>query len=179
MLRAHGRLTGRPFALYERRAYASADDPPARILLRRQVVDDVGDQLRRLQHNTFKYFWKETNPRNGLIKDNTAADDLPASIAGVGLALACYPIGVEHGYVSRPQAIQRTLATLRFFRDAPQGPVRDATGHRGFFYHFLDVESGRRAWRSELSTIDTAILIAGALTAAAYSPVTTSRQERS
>jgi len=130
--------------------------------------DDVGDELRRLQRHTFNYFWKETNPRNGLIGDNTVADDVPASIAGVGLALACYPVGVEHGYVSRPQAIERTLATLRFFRDAPQGSMRDATGHRGFFYHFLDVESGRRAWRSELSTIDTAILIAGALTAAAY-----------
>ena len=131
-------------------------------------MGDVNDQLQRLQHNTFTYFWKETNPRNGLIADNTAADDVPASIAGVGFALACYPIGVERGFVTRRQAIERTLATLRFLRDAPQGTSRDATGHRGFFYHFLDVESGKRAWRCELSTIDTAILIAGALTAAVY-----------
>ena len=124
--------------------------------------------LRRLQRNTVRYFWKETNPRNGLIADNTAGDDIPASIAGVGFALASYPVAVAHSYVSRQRAVDRTLATLRFFWNAPQGPKPDAAGHRGFFYHFLDVETGRRAWQCELSTIDTAILIAGALTAAEY-----------
>ena len=128
----------------------------------------MSDHLLTLQRNTFKYFWQETNPRNGLIADNTAADNVPASIAGVGFALASYPVAVERSYVSRRQAIDRTLTTLRFFSRAPQGPMPDATGHRGFFYHFLDVASGRRAWRCELSTIDTTILIAGALTAAAY-----------
>ena len=93
---------------------------------------------------------------------------MPASIAGVGLALASYPVAVERSFVSRAKAVDRTLATLRFLWNAPQGPMTDATGHRGFFYHFLDVTTGRRAWRSELSTMDTAILIAGALTAAAY-----------
>ena len=135
---------------------------------RPRATEDSGHHLRRLQRDTFRYFWKETNPRNGLIADNTAAEDMPASIAGVGFALACYPIAVERSFVTRRQAIERTLATLRFFRDAPHGSMPDATGHRGFFYHFLDVESGTRAWRSELSTIDTSILIAGALTAAAY-----------
>ena len=86
----------------------------------------------------------------------------------MGLALASYPVAVERSFVSRAQAVERTLATLRFFWNAPQGPMPDATGHRGFFYHFLDVTTGRRAWRCELSTIDTTILIAGALTAAAY-----------
>ena len=62
----------------------------------------------------------------------------------------------------------RALATLRFFLDSPHGPERDATGYRGFYYHFLDVRTGRRAWRSELSTIDTSIFLAGALTSAAY-----------
>ena len=128
----------------------------------------MSDHLLTLQRNTFKYFWQETNPRNGLIADNTAADNVPASIAGVGFALASYPVAVERSYVSRRQAIDRTLTTLRFFSSAPQGPMPDATGHRGFFYHFLGVASGRRAWRCELSTIDTTILIAGALTAAAY-----------
>jgi hypothetical protein len=134
----------------------------------RTVTDDVDDHLRTLQRSTFRYFWEETNPRNGLIADNTAAAGVPASIAGVGFALASYPVAVERAYVSRRQAIDRTLATLRFFSDAPHGSMPDATGHRGFFYHFLDVESGRRAWQCELSTIDTTILIAGALTAAAY-----------
>ena len=126
------------------------------------------DQLFTLQRNTFQYFWDETNPENGLIPDNTSAGDVPASIAGVGLALSTYPVAAEHSFVSRTQAVERTLATLRFFWNAPQGPMVDATGHRGFFYHFLDVSTGRRVWRSELSTIDTAILIAGALSAAAY-----------
>jgi hypothetical protein len=128
-----------------------------------------GDEdLRTLQRNTFRYFWQETNPSNGLIPDNTSADDIPASIAGVGLALSSYPVAVERSFVTRAQAVERTLATLRFFWNAPHGPMPDATGYRGFFYHFLDVTTGWRAWRSELSTIDTTILIAGALTAAAY-----------
>jgi hypothetical protein len=124
--------------------------------------------LDKLQRDTFRYFWHETNPDNGLIADNTAADDLPASIAGVGFALASYPVAVDRRLVRRRAAVRRTLTTLRFFWNAPQGPARDATGHRGFFYHFLDVRTGRRAWRCELSTIDTTILVAGALTAAAY-----------
>jgi hypothetical protein len=125
-------------------------------------------QLHTLQKNTFRYFWEETNPANGLIADNTAAEHTPASIAGVGFALASYPVAVERSFVSRRDAVARTLTTLRFFWNAPHGPEPDATGHRGFFYHFLDVKTGRRAWRSELSTIDTAILIAGALSAAMY-----------
>jgi hypothetical protein len=126
------------------------------------------DDLHTLEKNTFRYFWDEANSDNGLIADNTASAGVPASIAGVGLALACYPVGVERTWVTRAQAAQRALATLRFLWKAPQGPMPEATGQKGFFYHFLDVDSGRRAWRCELSTIDTAILIAGALTAAAY-----------
>jgi hypothetical protein len=138
------------------------------VAVRRQPRSYGDKQLQTLQRNTFRYFWKETNPDNGLIPDNTAADDIPASIAGVGLALASYPVAVERSFVPRAKAVGRTLATLRFFWNAAQGPMPDATGHRGFFYHFLDVTTGRRAWRCELSTIDTTILIAGALTAAAY-----------
>ena len=126
------------------------------------------DELQTLQRNTFRYFWNETNPENGLIPDNTSADDFPASIAGVGFALASYPVAVERSFVPRAVAVERTLATLRFFWESPQGSMPDATGYRGFFYHFLDVGSGRRAWNCELSTIDTALVIAGALTAAAY-----------
>src|SRR5688572_2027816 len=138
------------------------------------------DQLHTLQRNTFRYFWEETNPENGLIPDNTAGNAIPASIAGVGFALASYPVAVERSFVPRAKAVERTLATLRFFWNAPHGPMPDATGYRGFFYHFLDVSTGRRAWRSELSTIDTAILIAGWLSAAAYfdRPTTDEREIR-
>lgn len=123
--------------------------------------------LDQLQHETFEYFLKEVNPANGLIADKSR-DDWPASIAATGLALAAYPIGVERGYMTRADAVRITLTTLRFFRDSPHGPEADATGHHGFYYHFLDMQTGRRAWRCELSTVDTAFLLAGALTGAAY-----------
>lgn len=123
--------------------------------------------LENLQRETFEYFLHECNPVNGLIRDKTEAN-WPASIAATGLALACYPVAVERGFISRAAAVQRTLATLRFFWHSPQGSQSDATGHRGFYYHFLHMDSGRRAWNCELSTIDSAFLLAGALTAAVY-----------
>ena len=125
-------------------------------------------RLDTLQRNTFDYFWSQANPANGLIADNTAPGNVPASIAGCGMALSTYVVGVECGYVARVEAVERVLATLRFFWESPHGPEPDATGYMGFYYHFLDVATGRRTWRSELSTIDTAILLAGVLTAAAY-----------
>ncbi|TGU96676.1 hypothetical protein EN794_013105 [Mesorhizobium sp. M00.F.Ca.ET.151.01.1.1] len=125
------------------------------------------EELLLLQRETFDYFLGEVNPANGLIRDKTAAD-WPASIAATGFALTCYPVAVERGYMTRPEAVARTLATLRFFHTSPQGSEPDATGYRGFYYHFLDMRTGRRAWQCELSTIDSALLLAGALTAAAY-----------
>ena len=124
-------------------------------------------ELEKLQRETFGYFLHETNPANGLVIDKTAPD-WPSSIAATGLALACYPVGVERKFMSRAAAAERTLATLRFFWNSPQGPEPDATGFHGFYYHFLDMKTGRRAWQCELSTVDTAFLLAGALTAAVY-----------
>jgi hypothetical protein len=125
------------------------------------------EELERLQRDSFLYFLHEANPSNGLIADKTAAD-WPASIAATGLALASYPVAVERGFMTRAAAIERTLATLRFFWSSPHGPETDATGYRGFYYHFLDMRTGRRAWQCELSTVDSAFLLAGALTAAGY-----------
>lgn len=124
-------------------------------------------QLQRMQQRAFDYFLHETNPANGLVLDKTAAN-WPASIAATGLALACYPVAVERGFVSRADARARVLATLRFFRDSEQSESPEASGCRGFYYHFLDMKSGRRAWRCELSTVDTAFLVAGMLCAAQY-----------
>ena len=93
-------------------------------------------QLQALQRNTFRYFWQETNPSNGLIPDNTSAGGIPASIAGVGLALSSYPVGVERSFVGRAQAVERVLATLRFFWNAPHGPMPDATGLSGLLLPF-------------------------------------------
>ncbi|MCZ8547942.1 hypothetical protein OOJ09_27510 [Mesorhizobium qingshengii] len=125
------------------------------------------DDLATLQRETFDYFIHEANPANGLILDKTEAN-WPASIAATGLALACYPVGVERGFMTRSAAVERTLATLRFFWNSPQGPEPDATGYRGFYYHFLDMQTGRRAWQCELSTIDSTFLLAGALAAGQY-----------
>jgi hypothetical protein len=75
---------------------------------------------------------------------------------------------VERGLLSRANAIERTLTLLRFLHSSHQGPEADATGYKGFYYHFLNMQTGRRAWDCELSTIDTAILLAGVLTSANY-----------
>src|SRR6202050_3088122 len=120
----------------------------------------VAAELEKLQSETFKYFLHETNPVNGLVKDKTAPD-WPASIAATGFALAAYPVGVERGFISRAAAVARTLATLRFFWNSPHGPEPDATGYQGFYYHFLDMQTGRRAQQCELSTVDSAFLLAG------------------
>ncbi len=124
-------------------------------------------QLSRLQEATFQFFVQETNPENGLVPDNTR-EGAHASIAAVGLGLACYGVGVERGYISRSDAVERVRTTLRFFWESEQSTSPSATGYKGFFYHFLYMGTGRRAWTSELSTIDTALLLAGGLIAAQY-----------
>ena len=131
--------------------------------------------MKALQRKAFDYFVNESNPLNGLVVDKTQSG-APASIAAVGLALSSYPVGVERGFINRAQAIEQTLATLRFFRDSVQSTDLDATGYRGFYYHFLDMVSGERVWKCELSTIDTAILLAGMLTAAVYFSDSTDEQ---
>lgn len=125
------------------------------------LLDDI-------QHRAFLLFWEQADPRTGLVPDRWPTPSF-ASIAAVGFALTAYPVGVERGWVSRTQARQRTLVTLRFFATAPQGPEPTGkTGYRGFFYHFLDMATGTRFGDVELSSVDTALLLAGARTAARY-----------
>ena len=123
--------------------------------------------LDTLQWVSLIYYLRETNRENGLVADKTMPGS-PSSIAAVGLALAAAPVVVERESwtARRPPSI--VLKKLRFFRDSPQGPEPDATGYKGFYYHFLDMKTGRRVWNCELSTMDSAFLIAGMLTAAAY-----------
>jgi hypothetical protein len=123
--------------------------------------------LQRLQRETFDYFIDEKNCNNGLIADKTQPG-CPSSIAVVGLSINTYIIGIERGYISRGEARRRILQTLRFLHSSQQGPEPDATGYKGFYYHFLNMQTGKRMWECELSTIDTAILIAGVLTARHY-----------
>jgi hypothetical protein len=125
------------------------------------------EDLERLQQDAVGYFLRAANPDNGLIADNSR-EGAPCSIAATGLGLAAYVVGAERGFLPRRDAAARTLTALRFFRDSPQGEEPDATGHRGFYYHFLDMKTGRRIWQCELSMIDTAILIAGVLTSGTY-----------
>jgi hypothetical protein len=124
--------------------------------------------LDTLARRTFDYFWETTNARNGMAPDRWPNPPF-ASIAAIGFALTAYPVGVEREWITRPQAAERTLATLVFLWRLPQGTdARGVGGDRGFFYHFLDMESGLRHATTELSTIDTALLLAGALFAQQY-----------
>jgi hypothetical protein len=123
--------------------------------------------LEELARSTFGFFQKHTDPHTGLVQDSTDPGGA-ASIAGCGLALACWPVAAERGWVTRAEARDRVRTLLRFLAEAPQGEGPDAIGYRGFFYHFLDPRTGRRWEGCELSTLDSALLIAGALTASAY-----------
>lgn len=124
--------------------------------------------LRQVQKASFDFFWQEANPDNGLIRDNSRADS-PCSIASVGFGLTAICIGIDHNWISREAGRQRVLTTLNTFWTKPQG--RDAQGYigyKGFFYHFLDMKTAQRTWNCELSSIDTALLLAGILYAKQY-----------
>lgn len=130
-----------------------------------ELSDDA--LVNRLHRGAFSYFTGHTNPENGLVAD-TSRRGSPCSIAVVGFALSCYPIAVENGWLSRDAAANLVLKTLRFFNQSSQGGGPDATGYKGFYYHFLDMQTGARVWQCELSLIDTSLLFAGILTAASY-----------
>ncbi|HEY0671749.1 MAG TPA: hypothetical protein VGD27_05760, partial [Longimicrobiales bacterium] len=119
--------------------------------------------LDTLQQRTFNFFWERANPANGLIPDRWPTPSF-SSVAAVGFGLATYPVGIERGWITRAQGAQRTLTTLRFIWQAPQGSQPSGViGHQGLFYHFLDMNTGHRFERVELSTIDTGLLMAGVL----------------
>ncbi len=132
------------------------------------MAPDTVAFLDTLQRRTFNFFWETTPTANGLTPDRWPTLQF-SSIAAVGFALTAYPVGVQHGWITRSQAADRTRTTLRFFWTAPQdSAVSGATGYHGFFYHFLDAQTGQRYQNVELSTIDTALLLAGILFAQAY-----------
>ena len=142
-------------------ASAATASKPAPVRELPPLVDD-------LQRRTFDWFWETGNPVNGLVPDRWPTPSA-SSIAAVGFGLTAYGVGVERGWISREQAVDRTLATLRFFARAPQGRNRQgASGYKGFFYHFLDMDTGLRAGENELSTVDTALLLGGVLFAQSY-----------
>src|SRR6266853_3778114 len=121
-----------------------------------------------IEERTFRYFWDTANSENGLVPDRYPTPSF-SSIAAVGFALTAYPIGVERGYVTRAAARQRALQTIRFFANAPQGSEpAGVTGYKGFFYHFLDMKTGHRFENTELSTVDSAMLLSGMLFCQSY-----------
>jgi len=119
--------------------------------------------LEYVQQTSFDYFWYGANPANGLVPDRTA-NGSACSIAAVGFGLTAIGIGIDHGWISRTQGAARVLTTLTTFVQAPQGTnASGIIGYKGWFYHFLDMKTGLRVGSSELSSIDTALLLGGIL----------------
>ncbi len=133
--------------------------------------------LDTLQARTLNWFLKVMPENTGLTPDRWP-DPSPSSIAAVGFALTSYPVAAERGLITRKESVRRVLMTLRFLWRAPQNQQpAGAIGYRGFFYHFVATADGTRVWNCELSTIDTALLMAGVLFCQAYYHRPT-RQER-
>jgi hypothetical protein len=140
---------------------AAPASPPVEGQTEAAFLDDV-------QQRTFRYFWETANPANGLVPDRWPTPSF-SSVAAVGFGVTAYVVAVERGWITRAQARERVLATLRFFWNAPQTDrATETTGFRGFFYHFLDMQTGHRFASVELSTIDTGLLLMGLLTAQQY-----------
>ncbi|MCK5160622.1 MAG: hypothetical protein KAQ99_03515, partial [Candidatus Aureabacteria bacterium] len=137
-------------------------------------VTDI-EFLDMVEEDSFKYFWFEYNSNNGLIKDGNWSGK-QCSIAAVGFGLTSYCIAVNRGWIPEAQGRERAEQVLTTLWNAPQGDGEIGTaGYKGFFYHNLDMDTGLRSGESklspmdsELSSIDTALLMAGALTAGRY-----------
>jgi len=129
---------------------------------------DQETMLETIEQRTFNWFWNSTNPENGLVPDRTPEKHF-SSVAAIGFGLTSIPIGIERGYISREEGIDRILTTLHFLKNLPQGDdaVLDS-GYKGFYYHFLHMDSGKRYQQVELSTIDTALCMMGVLFCQSY-----------
>lgn len=121
-----------------------------------------------VEKQTFQYFWDEANPRNGLVRDRST-EGSPCSIAATGFGLSAINIAIERGWVQRTAGAERVRRTLQTLWSLPQGPGASGfAGYHGWFYHFLDMKTGTRAPGSELSSIDTALLMMGVIDAAQF-----------
>jgi hypothetical protein len=153
---------------------ACAGAPPARrpsaAALPASPVSPLSDAalLDDVELRGFHYFWDLADPHTLLIPDRAPTPSF-SSIAAVGFGLTAYGVGAERGYVTRAEAADRTLATLRSLLAMRQGPEpRGVSGYKGFFYHFLDMRTGERFQTVELSTVDTSLLMAGVLFSQSY-----------
>lgn len=149
---------------------AQESEPSAAVAVVARPFASDDEFLDYVQQVHFDYFWYTANPINGLVPDRSAWTS-PCSIAAVGFGLSAVCIGVEHGWITRSQGLARVRTTLNTFLNGPQGPESSGTiGYKGWFYHFLDMNTARRytAYNTELSSIDTALLLAGVLHAKQY-----------
>jgi len=136
------------------------------------VTEEEKQLLLKVQRDSINYFITYSDRSSGLTKDSSAAGS-PASIAATGFSLAALAIGQDHGWITYRDAYNQILRTLQTLKHKVQN-------EKGFFFHFVDMRTGRRTWRSEASSIDTALLLAGALLAAQYykgSPIETLANE--
>ncbi len=131
------------------------------------LTADDETMLDSIQKKTFLFFMGEHHPDWGIVKDRTASW-APASIASTGFGLPAFAIGAERGWITREEAAQITLNTVNFLVSSKQSPDTLASGYRGFFYHFLRMDTGLREWRCELSSVDTGLLMMGILFARNY-----------
>ncbi len=131
------------------------------------VTADDEQMLDSIQHKTFLYFLNEHHPEWGIVKDR-AADWAPCSIAATGFGIPSFAIGAERNWITREQAAQITLNILNFFINSVQSADTNVTGYKGFYYHFLRMNSGTREWNCELSSVDTGWLMMGVIFARNY-----------
>lgn len=160
----HAETRRQPIA--ERAAASPASSATPKVSAQRPAITPLVNEL---QERTFRWFWDHTQD-NGLIPDRFPYEEPFSSIAGMGFAFTAYAVGAEHGWVTREQARDRTLKALRYLRSLPMGPsIGDDAGYHGFYYHFLDLSSGRRYARwVEVSSVDTTLLLGGVLFAQSY-----------
>lgn len=132
------------------------------------AVSPADPFLDTLQSRTFRWFWDVTDHRTGLTPDRWPTKSF-SSVGAIGFALSSYIVGADRGYVTRAQAAERVANTLEYLWRLPQGTATSGVaGHQGFFYHFLNVEDGLRFKQVELSSIDTGLLLIGALSCQQY-----------
>ncbi len=169
----HADLTvsnGQAYYYYVRAANGSDVEGPASDTVEATPAAFANDQefLDYLQRTAIDFFWYEANPANGLVRDRSSVGSA-SSIASVGFGLTAISIGAERGWIPRTTVRDRVLTTLKTFWTKPQGTATTGTiGYKGFFYHFLNMNTATRSGTSELSSIDTGLLLAGILYAQKY-----------
>ena len=142
---------------------AGVSDASETLELKPRAFRSDDDFLEYVQATAFDYFWYEANPANGMVRDRTQPWSA-ASIAAMGFGLTAIGIGIDHGWITRDAGRERVRRTLQTLWETPQGTAEGGTsGYKGWFYHFLRMEDGTRFGSSELSSIDTALLLGGVL----------------